>query len=116
MFKRFKVTCKDCKWIGEREEQDLFAPCPICGSGNIQVDDFERPSEKEISLQKIMEKDLIIQMKENIVRMGKNSIWNTLNGLTIETRISYINFYIEALQDLKEEGNLGDNFPNIGEK
>jgi len=123
MFKEFKVTCQKCGWTGKREEQDLHAPCPICEGEiskiGINIDSFEPTSKhnppKTISLEELMEKDLVDNMKESINNMGKERIWNTINHLVSEARVSYINIYLIALGQLEDEGNMGDNFPNIGD-
>ncbi len=104
MFKEFKVTCGDCGWSSKREEQDLLAPCPICDKRNIQVNGQDKPSEQAgVSLQEVIQLDLVENMKETIGKVGKDKAWDIVNTLTGKTRLSYINVYLEAIQDLEDK-------------
>ncbi len=104
MFKQFQVTCGDCGWSSKREEQDLLAPCPICDKRNIQVNDYDKPEKQSgVSVQEVIQLDLINNMKETIAKAGKDKAWDLVNQLNGEMRLSYINVYLEAIQDLEDK-------------
>jgi len=103
MFKEFPVTCGDCGWSSKREEHNLMAPCPICEGGNIQIGNYDEPSEQAgVSVQEVIQLDLMDNMKETISKVGRDKAWKLVNQLTGEMRLSYINVYLEAILDLEK--------------
>jgi hypothetical protein len=121
MFKPKKVVCNICNWEGQREEPDLYAPCPICDSQEIIVLEAkvnfggEKTFPETISLEEIMAKDALDNMKETISKWGRTEVWEMIEKLVGNNKFSQIEIYLEAIKHLDEK-NLGDNFPNIGGK
>lgn len=98
--------CKKCGWTKPlivNEEFDL-QHCILCGDLMYQEKQDRLDEPKVMTYDELIDYVLLDNAMNDIKALGKEKCWDILNKITpLETRISYLEFYLEAFNRVKQQ-------------
>jgi hypothetical protein len=98
-----KLQCHTCNYTVTVPEADYFDKdkCALCG-GDMRLFVKEAVKEPEPiqneteGMNEVIDKQIISQFQHEIEQCGEKSIWDTINTMELETRLYYIELFMEA--------------------